>query len=231
VLLGLLADVHANHDALDAALEHMVAVGVEELVVAGDVTGYYYDTAQVIEALQRWNVAAVRGNHESHFRAWLSGQERDEYHQRYGSSLDVAGHELTDGQRDWLVSLPPVVNIERAGVRIAVCHAVPEDEQTYIYPDAPEQSLEHFSMDEADLWVVGHTHHPVVWRRGGGLVVNPGSIGQQRSRQPGAHWASYDTETGALVFRSTPYDTSRLERECLLRDPHVPYLRDVLRRF
>lgn len=230
MLLGLAADIHGNLAALDAALRDMESAGVEELLVAGDLTGYYYQTAEVLERLEQWKVCAVHGNHETELKRWLAGDGRERYHQRYGSSLRVAEDELTAEQLGYLDGLPDVISISRGDASISMTHATPTSETDYVYPDADRDALRSFSESPASLWVVGHTHHPVAWRTDHGLIVNPGSIGQQRCRRPGAHWATFDTESGALVFRVSEYDPTGLIAECAQRDPHVPYLQRVLRR-
>lgn len=230
MLLGLGADIHGNLEALERTLDAMENAGVEEILIAGDFAGYYYQTAAVLQRLESFTVTAVRGNHETALEQWMAGDGRETYHRRYGSSLQAAEQELTAHQLDYLRDLPSVSTIDRDGTRISLAHATPGSETDYVYPDADRDALQAFGDGLADLWVVGHTHYPVVWQTEHGIIVNPGSIGQQRCRRPGAHWATFDTTSGALVFHTTHYDSSRLVRECAQRDPHIPYLQEVLLR-
>jgi putative phosphoesterase len=230
LLIGLMADIHGNLDALLPSLDAMKQAGVEELFIAGDLTGYYYDTDAVLQALRPWAFTAVKGNHERLFEDWIEGRGRDAYLQEYGSSLRCAENALDGGQVEWLAALPSLVTVERNRSRISMCHATPTSDEDYVYPDSPASALQAFDAESTDLWITGHTHYPVAWSHGRSLIVNPGSIGQQRCRRPGAHWATYDTESRAVVFHITSYDTARLEQECAVRDPGIPYLRDVLRR-
>ncbi|MCH8855364.1 MAG: flagellar hook-associated protein FlgK [Proteobacteria bacterium] len=64
----------------------------------------------------------------------------------------------------------------------------------------------------------------------GSIVVNPGSVGQPRDRIPGACWALWDTESHAVELRRETYDASAEIAACRERDPHLPYLADVLTR-
>lgn len=230
MLLGLGSDIHGNLLALERTLTAMESAGVEEVLLAGDFTGYYYQTAAVLQRLESVPVVAVRGNHESALERWLAGDGREAYHRRYGSSLEVAEQELTAQQLAYLKDLPSTSTIVRGETTISMAHATPDSETKYLYPDADRVALGAFTEHPAHLWVVGHTHYPVVWRTEHGMIVNPGSIGQQRCRRPGAHWATFDTTSGALVFHTTDYEPSELIRECAQRDPHVPYLHEVLRR-
>jgi diadenosine tetraphosphatase ApaH/serine/threonine PP2A family protein phosphatase len=55
--------------------------------------------------------------------------------------------------------------------------------------------------------LMGQTHYPLLRRTArGGLLLNPGSVGQPRDRNPMASWALLDTGTGHAVLRRTPYD-------------------------
>jgi len=67
-------------------------------------------------------------------------------------------------------------------------------------------------------------------RVGQSRLINPGSVGQPRNRQPGAAWAILDTEDGMVEMRIEDYDMSELLRECRLRHPDLPYLAEVLMR-
>jgi predicted phosphodiesterase len=81
-----------------------------------------------------------------------------------------------------------------------------------------------------DVVVLGHTHHPMVARVDGTLVVNPGSVGQPRDRIPGAAWAILDTERRAVTFRREPYDVEAVAAQAARRDPDLPHLSAVLSR-
>ena len=71
----------------------------------------------------------------------------------------------------WAKALPETDTIEVAGVRIYLLHA-----------------LQELSLDPAasglNVVVAGHSHRPVVERRGPVLYVNPGSAGPRRFRLP-----------------------------------------------
>ena len=62
--LALVADVHANLEALRAALADIAASGVDRVVCLGDVVGYNADPAGCIAALRRVGAVCVAGNHD-----------------------------------------------------------------------------------------------------------------------------------------------------------------------
>jgi predicted phosphodiesterase len=117
------------------------------------------------------------------------------------------------------------------GRKILLCHGAPHEIDYYVYPDSSLAVLDGAALTEFDLVVTGHTHYPMQKTLNEKtLLVNPGSVGQPRNRQPGAHWALYDTDSGEVSFRRESYNYSRLQAEARRRHPELPYLADVLGR-
>lgn len=229
--LALLGDIHGNADALRAALAAASLSGADELFITGDLVGYYFAPREVLELLQPWRRQVVRGNHEDMLKTARSDQASlVEVDVRYGSGLRTAIEQLSEEQLDELCSLPHPLKHEVDGCKILLCHGAPWDNEYYVYPDAQAELLDRCAVQEFDLVVLGHTHYPMQHRIGDTLLVNPGSVGQPRNRQPGAHWALFDTTTRSVEFHHEQYDASRLVQECQQRNPELPYLAEVLTR-
>ena len=62
--VALIADIHGNSVALDSALADIDNMGVLQILVAGDLVGYYYDPQSVLDSLNARLWHGVRGNHE-----------------------------------------------------------------------------------------------------------------------------------------------------------------------
>lgn len=229
--LALLGDIHGNDNALRSVLGAASSSGVDELLITGDLVGYYFAPREVLELLQPWRRHVVRGNHEDMLKTARSDQGfLGQVDARYGSGLRVALEQLSEKQVDELCDLPHPLGLEIDGCKILLCHGAPWDNDRYIYPDAQAELLGQCAVQEFDLVVLGHTHYPMQHRIGDALVVNPGSVGQPRNRQPGAHWALFDTATRSLEFHREQYDASALIQECQQRHPELPYLAEVLTR-
>ncbi|WP_333856273.1 metallophosphoesterase family protein [Denitromonas sp.] len=230
--LALLGDIHANPLALEAVLDAAFAAGVERLLLTGDLVGYYFSPKAVLELLQPWQKYMVRGNHEE----MLCQSRRDPealaaVGRRYGSGIEVAIAQLSAAEVDALCRLPHPLPLALDGRKILLCHGAPHDLDCYVYPDGDLAAFDVPALTEFDLVVTGHTHYPM--RRVLGektLLVNPGSVGQPRNRQPGAHWALYDTASGEVSFHCERYDYAPLQAEARRRHPELPYLADVLGR-
>lgn len=229
--LALLGDIHGNHLALQAVLAAASSSGVEKLLVTGDLVGYYHSPLNVLELLRPWDRHMVRGNHEDMLNTARSAPAfLAQVDARYGTGLRTAIEQLGEQQLDELCSLPHPLELVIDGCRILLCHGAPWDIDQYVYPDAKPELLERCAIQEFDLVVLGHTHYPMHHKIGRTLVVNPGSVGQPRNHQLGAHWAIFDTVSRSLQFCREDYDSSALVRECQQRHPEMPYLAEVLLR-
>lgn len=203
MILGVLSDVHGNRPALEAVLADLGTV--DALVCCGDLVGYYPDVAWVVDRVRALGALAVRGNHE----LMLAGA-RPVPPERAGYYRTAEAREaLSPEQRAWLAALPAARTLGEGGARVEVRHASPWDEETYLYPDS---DLGRVVLPEGSFLLLGHTHHPMLRRAGGGAVANPGSVGQPRDFDPRAAWARLDTATGRWEQRRVPYDHRAYQR-------------------
>jgi putative phosphoesterase len=231
VKLALLGDIHGNDRALAAVLGAASDANVDRLLVTGDLVGYYFAPAQVLDLLSKWKCDVVSGNHE----VMLAASRTDPAYlatveARYGSGVRIAMDQLDSRQLEELCALPHRLELEIDGVRILLCHGSPWDLDYYVYPDSAPEMLTRCVSGNFDLIVMGHTHYPMLKEMGKTLLVNPGSVGQPRNRKPGACWALFDTEDRTIELRRESYDSSDLVRECQMRHPELPYLSEVLLR-
>ena len=228
--IGVLADIHANLPALRATLSAARTAGVERLLIAGDLVGYYYWPAECFDLLAGWPHDMVVGNHEEMLRAVVDDVSAlPPIRLRYGSGINVA-RETLGARIAPLLARPSTTRLTIDGREVLLCHGSPSDTDQYVYPDAPESVRREMAVTGAEFVFFGHTHYPVQWQIGYTVVANPGSVGQPRDRRPGAQWLLWDTTAATMVHRREPYDIDRVVRECAARDPGNPYLAAVLTR-
>jgi putative phosphoesterase len=176
-------------------------------------------------------VECVRGNHEDLLaRLMREPSNAADLHRRYGSALAQAASGLSPQHLAYLERLPVRKEITIEGRRILLCHGSPWDPDLYVYPDAAPETFERCAASGADIVVMGHTHYQLMKASGSTTIVNPGSVGQPRDRQPGAAWALLDTDTGSCRAFTEPYDSRSIEAQARVTDPHLPYLWEVLNR-
>ncbi|MTV24476.1 metallophosphoesterase family protein [Nitriliruptoraceae bacterium ZYF776] len=207
--LGLLADVHANLPALEAALAWTDRQDVDALVCAGDLVGYGASPDAVVERLVAADAIAVAGNHE-----WLllDRLPPDGFSTAARRAAEVTGPRMGADTRAYLAALP----LTRQAGPAVIAHGTLDDPNAWV--DDRPSALRELAAARARFagthaLVLGNTHHPLSVRApavGGrpGRVVNPGAVGQSRSREraPRCRVAVLDTDTGAVRFARLPYD-------------------------
>jgi len=229
VKIGVLSDIHGNLPALRSVLAKAEQENVERLFVLGDIVGYYYWPAECLSLLDQWQSDLVLGNHEVMLAEIANDVDAiQRITAKYGSALATAGREMHAGLVNRLVSLPANKSIALDGRSAFLCHGSPDDTNEYVYPDATQSKREQMNTGTSDVTFFGHTHYPVIWKLGDVFVANPGSVGQSRNYQPGAHWIMWDTERNQLTARRENYDAAPVIEECKFRDPELPYLHQIL---
>ena len=220
--VGLMADIHANLPALEAALALLESCGVRQFLVLGDVVGYGPYPSEVIARLIELGATVIRGNHD-HYIGHLG--QTDLAMNRSGA---WAAHwtmaRLGREERQWLAELP--ARLSPAPGVLAV-HGAPVDRhffRAYVYASTYERNLAHMRERGLRLCLHGHSHLQGVHALRDGMahdldatphqdmtgceaaLVNPGSVGQPRGGRPGAEAAIWHPAEGRLELLRADYD-------------------------
>jgi predicted phosphodiesterase len=204
MVVAVLSDIHGNLPALEAVLSDLGTV--DAILGCGDLVGYYPDAAEVLERLRELGIQTIRGNHEL-----MATGARPVPPDRAGYyRIDWVRRTLSPDQLAWLGTLPASIERNWNGLGLTLRHASPWDEETYLYQDSP--ALGGITLPPGRWLFLGHTHYPMRLLRGGGWVVNPGSVGQPRDWDPRAAYGVLDTGTGAWEQRRVAYDHRAYQR-------------------
>jgi putative phosphoesterase len=166
--LGLIADIHGDHRALESAIRHMDQLAVSAILCAGDLVGYGTHADDVVALIRERSIQCVRGNHDR----WAL--ERRQVIGLRGWKTAVFRPETWE----FLAALPPFLRIAWGSRRLAVYHGSPAADTEYVtpYKPIPETVDRFWDQGDADVLVLGHTHIPMVERSPRGTLLNPGSI-------------------------------------------------------
>jgi predicted phosphodiesterase len=195
VRYGLLSDVHGNLPALEQAVRSLSALGVDRWVCAGDVVGYGPRPDDCVAAVAALDPLWVAGNHDL-IAAGALGTRRCS--RRARESLEWTAATLSPATREVLAGLPRVVTAPG----LVVAHGSLDDPEEYVRGDAAATQLAALAGRHpgARVLVLGHTHQAQLYgaagavepgadtrelaAEGGPWLVNPGSVGQSRQREP-----------------------------------------------
>ena len=200
--IGLVSDIHANAVALERVLDAMPAV--DRIVCAGDVIGYNPFPRECVETVRERGWPTVQGNHDR----VVTSPDSYRHNQMAHAGLTYARERLDDDQLAWLADLPESLTLLDGRVRVV--HSHPTDRDRYVMPEEFSALGRH--LGDEDVLVLGHTHVQHHERVGDTLIVNPGSVGQPRDRDPHAAFAVLDVDDGVTVDqRRVEYDVGRVQ--------------------
>lgn len=181
--------------------------------------GYGADPSACIEVVRGQTQIVVAGNHDW-VAAGLQDSESFTLHARI--AVEWASARLCDEERAYLASLPLVVEVEDA----TLVHASPLHPENWDYLISVRDGKAALSAFETRLCFIGHSHHPAAWVAtetgvrflpcferltlgpGQRLLVNVGSVGQPRDRDPRAAYAVWDSGTGDVALHRVAYDVA-----------------------
>lgn len=226
--LCLLADIHANSEALSNIVDELRRLHIDTVIVAGDTVGYYYNILLVRELLSGFQVFEVKGNHENQILS-RDRSRWEEYEKKYGSGLRRNKEDLKQDGIEHIRNLSHPLEINLEGRRILVAHGTPWDSDQYLYQNSDSSIWSRIAKIDVDVTILGHTHHQMIRKFDDQLVVNPGSVGQNRSAKSIADWAIMDLSNLSIDFRSTPYSSKSLLKQCETFDPNLDILTRHLR--
>jgi putative phosphoesterase len=230
--IGVIGDIHGNFDALKSVLASARREKVDLILNTGDLIGYYFQPKKVVDALDGFNCINVKGNHEQMLA--ISAVDKNYLHnitERYGCGIKRALDQLDANQINTLINLPQRRSLVFKGCKILLCHGSPFSLDEYIYPDTPVTDRLLELSEQFDFIITGHTHYPQIKKLShNSTLLNPGSVGQPRNRQSGAHWATIDVVTKKTTLLVEVYNVSKLLRDCKKLHPEISYLREVFTR-
>jgi predicted phosphodiesterase len=230
---GVIADVHANLQALEAALGFLSRQHVDRYLCAGDLVGYGPQPNECVRRVLELPGSCVAGNHDLIALGQLTDERCSPLAQ---ASLRWTRGALDDDVRALLARLAPGARVGD----IALHHGSPSDPREYVLTEAQARAcLANLARRDpgATILILGHTHRPlaVADRRGSLLgrapgtvdlpadepvVLNPGAVGQSRSRDVRARVMVLDLEARVATFDAVPYDVAACRRA--LRERGLP---------
>ncbi|MGC3996042.1 MAG: metallophosphoesterase family protein [Anaeromyxobacter sp.] len=220
--VGVIADVHANLEALVACLAHARGQRVDLLAFLGDLVGYGADPVPVLDLIQAevaQGALVVQGNHDA---AVLDPRVAATMNPAAAEAIDWTRDQLGAGERAFLASLPLLAR--REGVTFV--HASAEAPEAWLYVSDPVRAA-HSLAAAGTRWVLsGHVHEPALYYTVGdrplpfkpvpgvAIPVPPrrqwlgiaGSAGQPRDGRTASCYVVFDAAGPTLTWHRVAYD-------------------------
>jgi len=181
-LIGVLADVHGDITALDAALARLHQMGCDLILCTGDLIELEVFGEEVIQRLKaEKGVICIRGNHE---RWALERRRRRKDVRSFFEPCNIAdyvggGIDLSREALAWLATLPTHWEGELENIHVVMWHARPGSDMEGLTKETTGPGLRRHLLEQAraDVLIVGHTHveFELVVDVPPGKILNPGS--------------------------------------------------------
>jgi putative phosphoesterase len=221
--LALVADIHGNVAALEAALAELALQKPDRIAILGDLVLNGPRPAEVLERvmeLESAGAVVIAGNTDvavadrdySAAFPWL-----DEVPVGHRAAAEWAREKLSDAQLDYLRRLPAERRLPVGDELVLACHASPGSQTNGMPADLDAAvTMQYATRTDARVICCGHTHVADIREIGRKLLVNPGSCGYAFDGSPEACWGlvtvDEDAEPEARLFR-TAYDAQAVAEE------------------
>ncbi len=222
---AIFSDIHSNLEALNAVLKDLQDQNIDAYFCCGDIVGYGADPSRCINRIREIGAISVAGNHD-----WaVCGKSQ---HMRLNAlareSILWTASVISKEERDFLLGLELVFRNNDFVLVHGTLHA----------PEAFHYLLSFFhvqrtlSLLDEPVCFIGHSHIQEIFVQKENKIdhlktysfhlepdckylVNVGSVGQPRDRDPNAAYCVYDTETKMIDLKRVSYDIKKTQNKIM----------------
>jgi len=217
MLYGIYSDIHGNLEALQAVMSAMDSLGVDRRVCLGDAVGYCANPNECVEIIRDRSDIVILGNHDSVALGRESSENFNFYARR---AIEWTRENIDKDTVDFLQTLDYVKN----DGELCFVHASPRSPADWYYVTSLDDAVDAFSFFKQRICFVGHTHWPVIVvmeaeqsfricdtlshtiEGDQRMLVNVGSVGQPRDRNPQASFCLCDSDSLSVEIVRVPYE-------------------------
>ena len=215
------SDIHGNLEALQAVLARGQQEDIGSYLCLGDIVGYGANPNECVDAIKALDsCVCIKGNHDA---AVIDPAERAL------EGVLFTEERLTDENRKFIENLP--YSYSSDGLFIGI-HASPFNPEAWEYVLDQGGAKRAFGSMKHRIAFIGHSHTPVIFsddekaerfmpgdklsmRKDTRYIVNVGSVGQPRDRDPRASCVIFDDEKSTVEILRVLYDRQKAAEKIL----------------
>lgn len=225
---AFISDIHANVDGLETVLADISHQEIDRIVCLGDIVGYGPEPNPCVARVREVCQVTVVGNHDY---AALGRMDTLGFNEYARAAADWTAKALDKDSIAFLGGLP--LDIVLDGMRLV--HASPLDPERWTYILSYQEAKRQFTGFTEKICFIGHSHLPIVVEEEGEEIralpfspdvpvrihpdrrylVNVGSVGQPRDRDPRSGYAWYDDEAKAVMMRRLEYPVANVQKKII----------------
>ena len=212
--IAILADIHGNLPALEAALDEVARLQVDQLVILGDIVVGAPDSLACWERVKGLGCAVLRGNHERYVFDLDTERARPEWSTPQFGPVRFAANQLGDTNRQELARLPATLRMADCEDMLLV-HASARNDNDLIFPYTADAAVEQMFAGVTEPWLVrGHNHFASVRLWGDRRIVTVGAVGLPLDGMPAAQFTVMEKWKGEwrVDHRCARYDVGETVR-------------------
>ncbi|NMH70527.1 metallophosphoesterase family protein [Bacillus sp. RO3] len=223
------SDIHGNKYVLPSFLKAMEKENPDYIIFCGDIFGYYYYQNEIINVFRDKKYITLLGNHDQYFLDIVYGHiDQQELIDKYGNSYYNIQSKITKDNISFIKNLKPYYELNLNDCNIGVFHGSPSNPLNgRVYPDTEITDVQEYK--KYDYVILGHTHHKMARKLDSTIILNPGSIGQQRDGK-GCSYLILDVSSSRYEFKTVDYEIEELIKDINQHDQGNPKLKEVLLR-
>lgn len=221
---AVIADIHANLEALEVVLADSKEQKCTHYCCLGDVVGYNANPKECLEIVRTMGMPVVKGNHDEYCS---SEEDLEGFNPHAAEAVNWTRKQLSKEDRQWLRDLKYV----RLVASFSMVHATLDAPQRWGYVFDKLAAAASFTYQNTAVCFFGHTHVPVAFVRdsvvrggtyskfrvepGKKYFVNVGAVGQPRDGNPKAGYVVYDLNEGSIELRRLDYDIPKAQKKIM----------------
>ncbi|MCK5595619.1 metallophosphoesterase family protein [bacterium] len=226
---GLLSDIHSNLEALNAVLKEFKEEQVEKNICIGDIVGYGANPNECVELIRNNNFESVAGNHDL---AVIGRQDIEHFNPIAKESMIWTADTLTTDNREYLKQL----ELKKEFPGFVIVHSTILEPEEWKYVRTTLEAHRNFKELTKPVCFFSHSHIPIVFKEKERpefsfdtsinieenikYLINVGSVGQPRDKNPKACYAIYDTEEKKVEIKRVSYDIKTAQNK--IREADLP---------
>lgn len=229
---AIFGDVHSNFEAFAAIVKEAEKNKVGYYVCTGDLIGYGPDPSACVNLLKSLPFKAYAGgNHE----AALLSSEMFDMNKIARQAIYYTDKNLSSEEKNWIYESADWTKEFEKGIQVAHGSLRYPENFPYLSISEFERKICHAVMKEKNCSVlfVGHTHSPSLMPKNAKgypvqigvntikitevtpCIIDVGSVGQPRDKDPRASFAIYDTDSGIVTRYRVEYDVEKTAKKII----------------
>ena len=214
--LAVFSDIHGNLHALKAVLEAIDELGIKDLFCCGDVVGYGAYPNECIDLLRTRSIPTLCGNHD---HAAIGMTDIRFFNDIAKTAVEWTAEQLTEANVAWLRERPYTAEM---GEQFFFAHASPYMPEQWGYVLTFRDARQAFDEFTHAMCFIGHSHQPAIVIEDGDqlrlpdtadvaidpdhrYLINVGSVGQPRDKNPLACFVTVDLNQGVIEYHRIEY--------------------------